>query len=593
MSDPERIGATRDDASVRTVAIQGTHGSFSEAAAKWRWPDAAILPCREVRDAVAAVRDGRAEAGCLPIENSLFGSVTATYDLLHEAFGGGELHLADEILLPVYHALLAPPETALPNVRRVLSHPVALAQCRIWLEAHLPNADLVSEWDTAGSAEIVAREARGDQAAIAPLASVGAYGLAALAERIEDDPSNQTRFLTFTRRPPAAGASGASPARRKTSLLVWLPHKPGMLAAALQAFASRGVNLTLLQSRPERTAPFTYRFYIDVEGAPDEPRLAEAIEATEALVTKLVILGSYLEWNDGTAPSAAPTPPPAHHRPKPNVPLHDRRQRPEGTRVVVRGVEIGGDRPVLMAGPCSVEGEEMMLEVAASVAAAGADMLRGGAYKPRTSPYDFQGLGVRGLKFLAEARERTGLPVVTEVLSWEEVPVVARYADVLQIGARNMQNFALLRAAGRSGRPVLLKRGGGATVEEWLSAAEYILADGNEEVILCERGIRTFERATRHTLDLNGVALARERTHLPIIVDPSHAAGIRSIVAPLALAGLAAGAHGILVEVHPSPDHALSDGAQSLDLPAFAELARTVRGGRGEPETRRLDAASG
>src|SRR5262245_8814041 len=411
------------------VAIQGTHGSFSDAAAKWRWPDAEIVPCREVREVVAAVREERAQAGCLAIENSLFGSVTATYDLLHEAFGDGALHLSDEILLPVYHALLAVPGTSLGDIRRVLSHPVALAQCRIWLDAHLPHAELVSEWDTAGSAEIVARGGRRDQAAVAPLGAGGAYGLEALAERIEDDPSNQTRFLTFTREAMPA-RPGAAPVRRKTSLLVWLPHKPGMLAAALQAFASRGLNLTSLQSRPERTAPWTYRFYVDVEGAPEEPRLAEAIEATEALVTKVVVLCSYSEWNDGTAPSAAPTPPPAHHRPKPDIPLYDRRQKPEGTRIVVRGVEIGGPRPVLIAGPCSVEGEEMLLEVAESVAKAGADMLRGGAYKPRTSPYEFQGLGVRGLKYLAEARERTGLPVVTEVLSWEEVPVVARYAEI-------------------------------------------------------------------------------------------------------------------------------------------------------------------
>ena len=559
------------------VAIQGTHGSFSDAAARWRWKDAEIVPCRDVREVVAAVREARAEAGCLAIENSLFGSVTATYDLLHDAFGDGGLHLSDEILLPVYHALLGTPGVALPGIRRVLSHPVALGQCRIWLDSHLPHAELVSEWDTAGSAEIVAREGRGDQAAVAPLGAGGAYGLATLAERIEDDPSNQTRFLTFTREPAAEASPDAEPARRKTSLLVWLPHKPGMLAAALQAFASRGVNLTSLQSRPERTAPWTYRFYVDVEGAPSEPRLAEAIEAVEVLATRVVVLGSYREWNDGTAPRRPPLPAPAHHRPKPSFPLHDRRQRPEGTRIAVRGLEIGGDRPILIAGPCSVEGEEMLLETAASVAAAGADMLRGGAYKPRTSPYDFQGLGVRGLKFLSEARERTGLPVVTEVLSWEEVPVVAKYADVLQIGARNMQNFALLRAAGRSGKPILLKRGGGATIEEWLQAAEYVLADGNAEVILCERGIRTFERATRHTLDLNGVALVRERTHLPVIVDPSHAAGVRSIVGPLALAGLAAGAHGVLVEVHPRPDSALSDGAQSLDLPGFAELARAVR----------------
>ncbi len=558
------------------VAIQGTHGSFSEAAAKWRWPDAPIVACRDVQQVVAAVREGRAEAGCLAIENSLFGSVTATYDLLHDSFGDGALHLSDEILLPVYHALLGLPGTKLEEVRRVLSHPVALGQCRIWLDSQLSQAELVSEWDTAGSAEIVAREKRRDQAAIAPRPAGDQYGLEILAERIEDDPSNQTRFLTFTRDPVPVPAEG-EPFRRKTSLLLWLPHKPGMLAAALQAFASRGVNLTSLQSRPERTAPWTYRFYVDVEGAPDEPRLAEAIEATEALVTKVVVLGCYREWNDGTAPSRPPTPPPAHYRPKPNIPLHDRRQRPEGTRVTVRGVEIGGSVPVLIAGPCSVEGEEMLLEVAAAVAEAGADMLRGGAYKPRTSPYDFQGLGVKGLKFLEEARERTGLPIVTEVLSWEEVPVVARYADILQIGARNMQNFALLRAAGRSGKPILLKRGGGATIEEWLSAAEYVLADGNEQLILCERGIRTFERATRHTLDLNGVALVRERTHLPVIVDPSHAAGIRSIVTPLALAGLAAGAHGVLVEVHPDPETALSDGVQSLDLPGFADLARRVR----------------
>jgi 3-deoxy-7-phosphoheptulonate synthase len=231
---------------------------------------------------------------------------------------------------------------------------------------------------------------------------------------------------------------------------------------------------------------------------------------------------------------------------------------------------------VLIAGPCSVENESMILETAAAVARSGGDMLRGGAYKPRTSPYDFQGLGVKGLRYLADARDRTGLPVVTEVLSWEEVPVVAHFADMLQIGARNMQNFSLLRAASRSGKPILLKRGAGATIEEWLMAAEYVLAEGNPNVVLCERGIRTFERATRHTLDLNAVALVRERTHLPVIVDPSHAAGVRSLVTPLSLGSLAAGACGLMVEIHPDPAHAMSDGAQSLDFAMFEELARQV-----------------
>jgi 3-deoxy-7-phosphoheptulonate synthase len=230
----------------------------------------------------------------------------------------------------------------------------------------------------------------------------------------------------------------------------------------------------------------------------------------------------------------------------------------------------------------------MLMETAAAVAQAGGDMLRGGAYKPRTSPYDFQGLGVKGLRYLAEARERTGLPIVTEVLSWEEVPVVAHFADMLQIGARNMQNFSLLRAASRSLKPILLKRGPGSTFEEWLMAAEYVLAEGNPNVVLCERGIRTFERATRHTLDLNAVVLVRERTHLPVIVDPSHAAGLRSLVTPLSLAALAAGACGLIVEVHPDPDNAMSDGAQSLDFPMFADLAtrmgktgKTAKTGKG------------
>ncbi len=556
------------------VAIQGTEGSFSEAAARWRWPEMTIVPCREVTRVVAAVRERKADAGCLPIENSLFGSVTATYDLLHDAFEDGELRLSDEILLPVRHALIAAPGAELSGIRRVLSHPVALGQCRIWLSSHLPDAELVNEWDTAGSGEIVARERRIDQAAIVPLQSAGRWGLPSLAERIEDDPSNQTRFLTFLRE--TAGPVPPSDGRRKTSLLLWLDHQPGMLASALQAFASRGISLTSLQSRPERPG-WRYRIYIDVEGDATEPRLVEALEALEMLVAKVVVLGSYREWDDGSARSPVLRPIPAHRRPKPNIPLHDRRQRPEGTVVDVGGVLVGGTQPVLMAGPCSVENEDMLFQTAVAVAEAGAAVLRGGAFKPRTSPYDFQGLGARGLKFLAEARERTGLKVVTEVMSWEEVPVVAKYADILQIGARNMQNFALLRAAGRSGKPILLKRGGGATLEEWLLAAEYILADGNENVILCERGIRTFERATRHTLDLNGVALARERTHLPVIVDPSHAAGIRSIVPALALAGIAAGAHGILVEIHPDPDRALSDGPQSLTFAEFEGMMNRCR----------------
>lgn len=556
------------------VAIQGTVGSFSEAAARRRWPELEPVACHEVQDVVAAVRGGGADAGILPIENSLIGSVTSTYDLLQEAFGDGALRLTHEVMLPVHHTLMGLPGADLSGVRRVLSHSVALGQCRIWLAKYLPRAELVSAWDTAGSAEIVAREGNPALAAIAARHAADAHGLVPLAEGIEDDPSNQTRFLTFTRAAAPLPQSPNGPF--KTSLIVCVDHKPGSLALTLQAFGARGVNVTALQSRPERSKPWTYRFYVDVAGAAADPRVAEALEEIGALAAELVILGSYEAWPDGALRFATPVPTPAHYVKKPEIPLVDRRRNPEGTVVAVRDVVFGGDTPVLIAGPCSVETEPMILETATLVADAGGDMLRGGAYKPRTSPYDFQGLGVKGLRYLARAREATGLPVVTEVLSWEEVALVAHFADMLQIGARNMQNFSLLRAASRSGKPILLKRGAGATIEEWLMAAEYVLAEGNPNVVLCERGIRTFERATRHTLDLNAVALVRERTHLPVVVDPSHAAGVSSLVTPLSLAALAAGACGLIVEVHPTPAMALSDGFQSLDPEQFAALAKLV-----------------
>jgi 3-deoxy-7-phosphoheptulonate synthase len=238
---------------------------------------------------------------------------------------------------------------------------------------------------------------------------------------------------------------------------------------------------------------------------------------------------------------------------------------------------VGGRELAIIAGPCSVEGRAMLLESARVVQAAGATMLRGGAFKPRTSPYAFQGLGVEALEMLAEVRKETGLPVVTEVMDTRQVDVVAEYADVIQIGARNMQNFALLSEVGRVQRPVLLKRGLSATVNELLMAAEYIMAQGNRDVILCERGIRTYETATRNTLDVGAVAVLKRETHLPVIVDPSHAAGKASLVAPLAMAAIAVGADGLIVEVHPCPEQALSDGDQSLAPAAFDALMTQLR----------------
>jgi len=257
--------------------------------------------------------------------------------------------------------------------------------------------------------------------------------------------------------------------------------------------------------------------------------------------------------------------------------LASRDMRPENTVIRLNGVRIGGDEVVIMAGPCAVESREQLLETAWAIKEAGARVLRGGAYKPRTSPYSFQGLGQQALEFLAEARQATGLPVVTEVMAPHDVPVVSEYADILQIGARQMQNFSLLHAAGESGRPVLLKRGIMSTLEELLMSAEYILTHGNYRVMLCERGIRTFETYTRNTLDINAVPVLKELSHLPVIVDPSHGTGQWRLVPAAARAAVAAGADGLLVEVHPHPEQALSDGGQSLKPETFHRLVLEAR----------------
>ncbi len=258
--------------------------------------------------------------------------------------------------------------------------------------------------------------------------------------------------------------------------------------------------------------------------------------------------------------------------------MASREFHPTDTVIDVRGVKIGGGQLTIMAGPCSVESEEQTLTTARAVRAAGANILRGGAFKPRTSPYAFRGLGEEGLKILSAARDETGLPIITEVMSERDVELVGRYADILQIGSRNMQNFMLLDEVGDAKKPVMLKRGLWATIEEWLLAAEYILAKGNPDVMLCERGIRTFETFTRNTMDISAIPVLKRLSHLPVIGDPSHGTGKWYLVAPLAMASVASGADGVMVEVHPNPDHALSDGAQSLTPANFQKLMEQMSG---------------
>jgi 3-deoxy-7-phosphoheptulonate synthase len=257
--------------------------------------------------------------------------------------------------------------------------------------------------------------------------------------------------------------------------------------------------------------------------------------------------------------------------------LASRTTRPDNTVIDVSGVGIGGVNVVVMAGPCSVESRSQITEIAIAVKEAGATVLRGGAFKPRTSPYDFQGLGLKGLEYMAEAREITGLPIITEVMREEQVQMVAEYADILQIGARNMQNYGLLQAVGKVKRPVMLKRGISGMIKELLMCAEYIVSNGNYNVMLCERGIRTYETATRNTFDLNAIPVLKQTSHLPVVADPSHGTGLRELVPSMSKAAIAAGADALIIEVHPDPDKAVSDGRQSLTIEEFSKLMVDVR----------------
>ena len=365
-------------------------------------------------------------------------------------------------------------------------------------------------------------------------------------------------------------------------------NRPGALMDALGIFREGDINLVKLESRPIPHNPREELFYIDFEGNVGEERIQAVLENLTRQVRFLKVLGSYPSRDLRPRPAvdtrepieragreALTTPTQSAHSPK-GYKLGSRGHKSTNTVVEVGEARFGGEELVLIGGPCAVESWDQVIAAARTVKEAGGTVLRGGCFKPRTSPYSFQGLGFEGLDILAEAGKTFGLPIVTEVLSPEDVEEVAKKADILQIGTRNMQNFSLLSAVGRTHRPVLLKRGMSSSLDELLQAAEYILHEGNQQVMLCERGIRTFETSTRNTLDLSAVPVLRGRTHLPVVVDPSHAAGARDLVAPLALAAEAVGAHGIMVEIHPEPEKALSDGPQSLTLDQFDDLARAL-----------------
>jgi chorismate mutase/prephenate dehydratase len=568
-----------------TAAYQGVDGAYSDVLLRQhfgaRGEEVETLGLPTFRDVAVALRAGRARYGVLPLENTLTGTFRVGYDLIAQY----DLVPVRDVVFRMDHRLLGVPGATLAGLARIEAHPIVLEECGRFL-ATLPGARPVPAIDTGAAARDVAEARDPKIAAIAPPEAALRYGLIELASNIADHPDNFTRFLLVE---AVAGAqrTPSESAKRRTSVLFATAHEHGLLARCLTVLAEAGVNLTKLESRPRPGKTWEYLFYADFEGDAADPRIAAALAAVRERCTEFRLLGSY----DVASPEK-PTPAIASQLPShggassvpsqsPQIPAHPgaknwpkaaRSAKPAGTQLRIGGTVIGGGDFVIIAGPCSVESREQVLVTAEAVRARGAVMLRGGAFKPRTNPYAFQGLGWEGVDLLAEAGRATGLPTVSEVMSLDQVERMARAVDVLQIGARNMQNFDLLKAVGRTTRPVMLKRGLSATLDELLAAAEYILSEGNPHVILCERGIRTFETATRNTLDLSAVPVLRERTHLPIFVDPSHGVGVRRWIRPLARAAKAVGADGIIVEVHPNPAEAKSDADQALTFADFAEI---------------------
>ena len=553
------------------VAIQGEEGSFSEEAGIKYWGKSVVfIPKRSSDEVVKAVEDSEADFGLLPVENSLIGSISTTYDLLLES----NLPIIGEIITPISHYLLAIKKVPVGSIKKVYSHPVALSQCSSFLQG-LTNCEIIPNYDTAGSAIRVSREKDPTIGAIASRHAAKIYNLEILAEKLEDYPNNQTRFIII------AKVSGTEYHKNsKTSIVFTTLHQPGSLFRALKIFNDYGINLTKLESRPHKTEAWRYYFYLDFEGHLEDKMVKEALEELKEQTNFLKILGSYPVWS-GKGKVEHLRVSEREVESKSHLPLYSRERHPESTMIILSAqemeeVHIGGGSFTIIAGPCSVEGRKQLFKTANIIRDSGVKILRGGAFKPRTSPYSFQGLGEEGLKLLREARESYGLYIISEVVSPADTELVASYVDILQIGARNMQNFTLLKEIGSLQKPVMLKRGMSATIQEFLLSAEYILAQGNTQVILCERGIRTFETTTRNTLDLSAIPILKEETHLPVFVDPSHGTGNRKLVLPMSKAAMVAGADGVIVEVHFQPDAAMSDGNQSLDPDQYRDFMREL-----------------
>lgn len=602
-----RANNAQSKADLVRVAFHGIQGSYSYLAARKHFSrlgdTAAFLGRGTFEEVVKAIENGQADYAILPIENTTSGGIHEVYDLLLHS----QVAIVGEEKYRINHCLIAADATALGDITKIYCRPSSVTECSKFL-SQLPQVQVEYLTDSALSLQRIREQKIPGLAAIASPEAAELFGMQVVARDISNQAENFNRYLIAARMPIAVD-------RRipcKTSLVMATAQKPGALVEALLAFRDRNISLTKLDSRPIQGNPWEEMFYVDFEGNIQDEHVAEALAEVTRSARFIKVLGSYPSYDlvrtqvpsetgdeaaarasaqaasaaaskaaDAIANTSPELKAPADKtaaKKKPIYKLASREQKEEDTIIEIGGVKIGGDNFVVIAGPCSVESYDQIMTCAREAKENGVHILRGGCFKPRTSPYSFQGLGLQGLDFLVEAGKRFGMPVITEVMSEEDIGPIAEKSDILQIGARNMQNFSLLKAIGRTQRPIMLKRGLSSSIEELLQAVEYILSQGNQQVFLCERGIRTFETATRNTLDLSAVPVLKRKTHLPIFVDPSHAAGERDLVPPLALAAKAVGSHGIMVEFHPEPEKALSDGPQALRFPQFAKMMSDLRG---------------
>lgn len=599
----ELNGSSRPTRSMK-VAFQGIDGSYSHLLGRTLIGSPSVsqklasnvsdkadfVGFPSFKEAVAAVESGNCDLGILPIENTTSGGINDVYDLLLNS----RVSVVGEEKFNVKHCLIGLEDVPVSHLQTIHCSQLAVAECGEFL-SNIPHCAVQYATDSATALKELRESGDKSRAAIASAEAAEMFGLTVLKRDIANHEENFTRYVVVAKSAVKVDPRVSS----KVSIAMSTLNKPGALVDTLVAFKERGINLTKLESRPIPGNSWEEMFYIDFMGNLEAPEVKAALAEVTKLTRFIKVLGCYpacdvtptdvathteTAGRDTKSCGASPTHIEIKEQASPKTSGKDkgyklvsRDHKSSNTVIDIGGVKIGDGNFLVIAGPCSVESREQIMMCAKEARDNGARILRGGVFKPRTSPYSFQGLGYEGLDLLVEAGRAHGMPVITEVMTTEDVERVAEKADILQIGARNMQNYSLLKAIGETRRPVMLKRGLSAPIEELLQATEYILAGGNQQVFLCERGIRTFETATRGTLDISAVPVLKARTHLPVFIDPSHAAGTRDLVPPLALAAKAVGADGIIVEFHPEPEKALSDGPQALRIPQFAKLMADLR----------------